>query len=55
MDAKNAVVDQGSQRQVVKCLIEVFPWCRTTILLNDFIIETIDSGDLPRFVVATKQ
>ena len=55
MNAKNSVVDQCSQRQVVKCLIEIFPWCGTTILLDDLIIETINSGYLPGFVVATQQ
>ncbi len=46
MDAEYLLIDECSEGEVVKCLIEVLPGRGTAILLDDFVVEAVDSGDL---------
>lgn len=55
VDAKNLAVYKCSKRKVIKGLIEVFPRSGASILLDDFIIKSVDGGDLAGFVVAPEQ
>jgi hypothetical protein len=47
VDAEYLLIDECSEGEVVKCLIEVLPGCGAAILLDDFVVEAVDSGDLP--------
>ena len=55
VDAEYLSRDQGSQRQVVECVVEVFPGSGTAVLLDDLIVETVDGCDLPGLVVSPEQ
>ena len=53
MDTQNSAVNQSPQRQIVECLIEVFPGSRTPILFDNLIIEAINLSDLPGFMITS--
>lgn len=55
VNAKNFVINDSSKRKIIKNFGTILPWISITIFLVDLIIETIDSCDLPRFVVSSKK
>lgn len=55
VNAKDLAIDKCSKRQVIESLIEVFPRCGASILLDDLIIESVNSSNLPGFVVTPQQ
>lgn len=55
MDSKDLVVDEGCQTQVVKNFSAVSPYICASIFPDAFIIEAVDLGDLPAFVVSSNQ
>lgn len=46
MYAKDLSLDDGCEGKVVKGVIEVVPNVVIAILLGDFIVETVDIGDV---------
>lgn len=54
MQAEDLVVDQGGQGKVVEEIGKELPDVRIAILAQALVVETIDLGDLARFVIATK-
>ena len=46
MDAKNLLINNCSQRKVIKNIIKHFPWTLISIFLSDFIKESINHGNL---------
>lgn len=55
MNAQYFVLDDCSERQVVKCLIAVFPWSWIPVLLHNLIVEAIDRGNLSWLVIAPQE
>lgn len=55
VDAENFIFDKGSQRKVVKSLVEILPWSWTSVLFHDFIVESIHSGNLPGLMISPEQ
>ena len=55
MDAKNLVFNESSKRKVIKSLIEVLPRGRASVFFHDFIIKSINSGNLSRFMVTSEK
>lgn len=51
MDTEYAVVNNSAQGKVIEYIATVTPHIDTTVFPRTFIIESIDLGDLPRFVV----
>jgi hypothetical protein len=48
MDTENFSIDDGSNREVIKDFSTIFPWIRISIFSINFIIESIDCGDLSK-------
>lgn len=46
VNAKDFVVDECAQGEIVECIVEVLPWGRAAILFDDFIIESVYCGNL---------
>ena len=55
VDAEDLSGDQGSQGQVVEGIVEVLPGGGAAVLLDDLVVEAVDSSDLPGLVVAPEQ
>ena len=55
MDAKNAAVHDGTQRQIIKDLATPAPYVATAVLALTFVIKPVNLGDLPRLVVSTDE
>lgn len=55
MDTEDFILNNGSKAEVVKDLCAVFPDIEGSILSQTLIIETINLGNLSRFVVASDQ
>ena len=55
MHTENFVINNGSQRKIVKDFCAVFPRIRVSILPVNFIIESIDGGNLSRLVVSSQE
>ena len=55
MDAEDSVFDESCKSEVVKDFSAILPDIETAVLLQTFIIETIDLGNLSTFVVASDQ
>ena len=54
VEAEDLIVDESSKREIVEEICEVFPHICVAIFSETLIVETIDLGDLARFVVATE-
>jgi hypothetical protein len=54
MQAKDLVVDKGSERKVVKEVGKIFPDVGVAILSKTLIVKAVDLSDLSGFVVATE-
>lgn len=52
MDAQNFVVNQGADAKVVKDVRAKFPDFCVSVLFETLIVEAVDLGDRPGFVVA---
>jgi hypothetical protein len=55
VDAKNATVHDGTQRQIIKDLATPAPYVAAAILTLAFVVEPVNLGDLPRLVVSTDE
>lgn len=55
MNTKYLPIHKCPQGQIVKRLIEIFPRSRAAVLLNNLIIESINSGNLPRLMIPPEQ
>jgi hypothetical protein len=51
MNTKHFAIHDSTQSQKVKHLTTISPHTRTPIFPHTFIVETVDLGDLTRFVV----
>ena len=54
MQAKDLVLDEGGEGQVVEEIGEVFPDVCVAVFTEAFVIEAVDLGDLAGLVVATE-
>ena len=54
VETEDLVVDEGRQRQVVEEVGEVFPHVGVAVFAEAFVVEAVDLGDLPGFVVASE-
>lgn len=55
MDAEDVAVDDGSEGEEVKGLIEILPAVGVAVLLIDLVEEAIHHGDVPALVVPPQQ
>lgn len=55
VDAEDFSVDECSEGQVVEGVVEVLPGRGAAVLLDDFVVEAVDCGDLPGFVVPPQE
>lgn len=55
MDAEDLSFDDGCEGEVVEGVIEVVPDVVVAVLAGDFIVESVDVGDVSRLVVAPQQ
>jgi hypothetical protein len=55
MHAKNFSFHDSSKWQIVKCVIEIVPYIMIAIFLCDFIIETINIGDIARLMISSEK
>jgi len=55
MDTEHIAIDDGSEGEEIKGLIEVLPAVGVAVLLVDFIEESIHHGDVSALVVAPQQ
>lgn len=53
MDTKYGIVNDGSQRKIVKYVSAVPPNIQRTIFPKALVIETIDLSNLPTFVISS--
>lgn len=53
MHTKDAVINDGRKTQVIKNLAAISPHIGGAELLETFVVETIDLGDLSRLMVAS--
>ena len=54
VQAEDLVVDQGGEGEVVEEICEVFPDIGIAVFSQAFVVESVDLGDLSRFVVTAK-
>lgn len=54
MKRKYLIFDAGRQRQKIEEICEIFPDIGVAILSQALIIESVNLGNLPRFVIASK-
>ena len=54
MKAENGVIDDSSQRKIIKQLSEVNPDIGVSILPQALVIEPVDLGDLSYFVITSQ-
>lgn len=54
MQAENLVFDKCGQWQVVEEVGKVFPNRCVTVFAQALVVETVDLGNLPRFMISTK-
>jgi hypothetical protein len=52
--AEDLIFNQGSQRQVVEEICEIFPHIGIAVFSETLIVEAVNLGDLTRFVVTTE-
>ena len=55
MNTQYFPLDQSSKRQIIKCIIKIFPRSRTSVFLDNFIIESIDSRNLSTLMISSQQ
>jgi len=55
MHTKYLIIDQSSQGQVIEYLSTVFPDIQRTVFPETLVVEAVDLGDLPAFVVASQE
>ena len=55
MDAEDAIVDDGGQREVIEDVSAVSPNIERAVLPQAFIVKSVDLGDLPALVVSPDQ
>ena len=55
VDTEDVPADESTQWQIIEGIIEILPWSGASIFLNYFVVETVDCGDLPGFVVAPEE
>lgn len=55
MDAKDVPIDDGSQRQKIKCLIKVLPAVRVAVFFIDLIEEAVHHGNVSALMVTPQQ
>ena len=53
MDAKDLVVNNSSQRQIIENFCAIAPYIHRAVLSEAFIVETVDLSDLSALVVAS--
>lgn len=54
VQTEDLVVDQGSERQVVEKVCEVFPHIGVAVLAETLVVKAVHLGDLTGLVVATE-
>ena len=55
MDAKDLVVNNSSQRQIIENFCAIAPYIHRAVLSEAFIVETVDLSDLSAFMVASNK
>ena len=55
VDAKDATIHDGTQRQIIKYLTTPAPYVAAPILALTFVVKPVNLGDLPRLVVSTDE
>ena len=55
MDAEDAIVDDGGEREVIEDVSAVSPNIERAVLPQAFIVKSVDLGDLPALVVSPDQ
>ena len=55
MDAKDLVVNNSSQRQIIENFCAIAPYIHRAVLSETFIVETVDLCDLSTLVVASNK
>lgn len=55
VDAQDGAVDESAQRQIVEGVVEIFPWCDTSVFLDNLLVETVDSCYLTRLVITSEE
>lgn len=55
MDAEDAIVDDGGEREVIEDVSAVSPNIERAVLPQTFIVKSVDLGDLPALVVSPDQ
>lgn len=55
MDTKNLSLNDGADSQIVENLSAILPRVRVSVLTDGLVVEAVNSGDLPRFVVASQK
>ena len=54
VETENLIVNESCKWEVVEKICKVLPDIRITIFAKAFVIETVDLGDLARFVVSAE-
>lgn len=54
VETEYLVINQGGEGQVVEEICEVFPDIRVAVFPQTLVVESVDLGDLTRFVVAAE-
>jgi hypothetical protein len=55
VDAEDLSFDNSADAQVVKNFSAILPGVGITVLSDSFVIEAVNSGNLPSFVVASEE
>ncbi len=55
MNTQHSTIDNRSQRQVIKSLVEIFPAIGVAILFVDLIQKSIHHGDVSTLMVSSEQ
>jgi len=53
--AKNLSINQCSKRQIIEYVSDLSIWVCISILAHDFIVETLNRGNLSGFVITSQQ
>lgn len=54
VEAEDLVIDEGGEGEVIEQISKVFPNVCISIFSETFVVETVDLGDLARFVISAK-
>lgn len=55
MDAEDLSLDDSGEGEIVKGIVEVVPDIMIAVFFGDFVIESVDVGNVARLVVAAEE